>query len=153
MWNGRLCIAQYQRVAPHPREVRSAKEHPGVFTFSSQGLYCRLRMSYLDWNESKYDGRNDMLIRYADGSFVEGTIQRIDGGLLWVSVDGLDNTVEFVLVDREWVSESGSAVTFEFPVKVSTELFDIIVSDEEGKCAAGGDCVLRRMWTGSSPAN
>jgi hypothetical protein len=95
-----------------------------------------------------------MLIRYPDGSFVEGMIQRLEGGLLWVSVAGLDREVEFVLVDREWVSESGSAVRFEFPVKVSTELFDIVASDEDGKCAAGGDCVLRRMWSGDcSPAN
>jgi hypothetical protein len=95
-----------------------------------------------------------MLIRYADGSFVEGIIQRLEGGLLWVAVAGLDNDVEFVLVDSEWVSGSGSPVKFEFPVRVSTELFDIVVSDEDGKCAAGGDCVLRRMWSGgSSPAN
>jgi hypothetical protein len=95
-----------------------------------------------------------MLIRYADGSFVEGMIQRLEGALLWVAVAGLDTEVEFVLVDREWLSESGSAVTFEFPMKVSTELFDIVVSDEDGRCAAGGDCVLRRMWTGgAAPAN
>lgn len=95
-----------------------------------------------------------MLIRYPDGSFVEGMIQRLEAGLLWVTVAGLDREVEFLLVDREWVSESGSAVTFEFPVKVSTELFDIVATDEDGRCAAGGDCVLRRVWSGGcSPAN
>jgi hypothetical protein len=95
-----------------------------------------------------------MLIRYPDGSFVEGIIQKLQGGLLWVAVAGLDNEVEFVLVDREWVSASGSIVTFEFPVKVSSELFDIVVSEEDGKCAAGGDCVLRKMWSeGCPPAN
>jgi hypothetical protein len=95
-----------------------------------------------------------MLIRYADGSFVEGMIQRLEGGILWVTAAGLDREVEFLLIDREWVSESGSTVTFEFPVRVSTEIFDIVGADEDGRCAAGGDCVLRRMWSGGcSPAN
>jgi hypothetical protein len=95
-----------------------------------------------------------MLIRCADGSFVEGVIQRLEGGLLWVAVAGVDDEVEFVLIDREWVSESGRAVTFEFPAKVSTELFEIVGAGEDGKCAAGGDCVLRRMWSeGSLPIN
>jgi hypothetical protein len=99
-------------------------------------------------------GKMKMLIRYSDDSFVEGMIQRLEGDRLWVTVAGLESEVEFILIDGEWVSESGKAVTFEFPVKVSMELIDIVVADEDGRCAAGGDCVLRRMWSGEcSPPN
>jgi hypothetical protein len=94
-----------------------------------------------------------MLIRYADGSYVDGMIQSLDGGRLWVAAAGLDQDVEFTLVGREWVSASGNPVTFEFPVRVSSELFHIAGSQQDGNCAAGGDCVLRRMCEGNAPPN
>jgi hypothetical protein len=88
-----------------------------------------------------------MVIRYADGSYVDGVIHKLEGGTLRAVVAGLDDAVEFTLVRDEWISESGNAVTFEFPLKSGVRLLDIMpamIGEGAGHCAAGGDCVLRR---------
>ena len=92
-----------------------------------------------------------MIVRYSDGSFVEGVIKKLEGASLCVEVAGLDKQVCFLLVDGIWRSECGSAVTLEFPSRVSMQFFHSV--DEPGKCAAGGDCVLKRMWHDDTPTN
>jgi hypothetical protein len=98
-----------------------------------------------------------MLIRYSDGSFIDGVIHRLEGGTLRAAVTGLEDAVEFRLIRDEWVSESGNAVTFEFPVTIRAELIDILPaagSGGVGHCAVGGDCLLRRMSnTSTGPLN
>ena len=98
-----------------------------------------------------------MVIRYSDGSFIDGVIHRLEGGTLRAAVTGLDDAVEFRLIRDEWVSESGNAVTFEFPISIRAELLDILPAagaEGVGHCAVGGDCLLRRMSSmGSGPLN
>ena len=98
-----------------------------------------------------------MVIRYSDGSFIDGVIHRLEGGTLRAAVTGLDDAVEFRLIRGEWVSDSGNAVTFEFPISIRAELLDILPAAsaaEVGHCAVGGDCLLRRMSnTSCGPLN
>jgi hypothetical protein len=88
-----------------------------------------------------------MFIRYADGSYVEGVIHRLEGATLRAAVAGIDDAIEYTLMQDKWISETGLVVTFEFPKETGTDLFRImprtVCQPEEG-CAAGGDCVLRR---------
>ena len=102
-------------------------------------------------------GDETMVIRYSDGSYIDGVIHRLEGSVLRAEVAGRDDAVEFRLVRDQWISESGNAVTFEFPLRIRAELFEIappIDSDGFGHCAVGGDCLLRRMsGTGDSPLN
>ena len=88
-----------------------------------------------------------MLIRYADGSSIEGVIHGLEGATLKTAVAGANTAAQFTLVQNEWVSESGLAVTFEFSPQTVPDLLDmmlVMATSGAGQCAAGGDCVLRR---------
>jgi hypothetical protein len=91
-----------------------------------------------------------MIIRYCDGSYVEGVIHRLEGGTLRVTVAGLDDAVEYTLFEDGWTSETGYGVTFEFTVQREMDLLPAMMGAGAPGCAAGGDCVLRRM-PGSGP--
>jgi hypothetical protein len=87
-----------------------------------------------------------MIIRYSDGSYVEGVIRRLDGGTLRAAVAGLDDAVEYTLMQDKWISETGLVVTLDFPIEKARDRFPIVplmTCQPEG-CAIGGDCVLRR---------
>lgn len=89
-----------------------------------------------------------MLIRYSDGSFVEAIIHRLQGGCIRAAIPDADDEVEYRLINDEWFSESGLAVTFEFAERLPAELLLISsanLNHMSGGCAAGGDCVLRRI--------
>jgi hypothetical protein len=88
-----------------------------------------------------------MVIRYSDGSYVEGAIHRMDGATLRAAVGGIDDAVEYTLMQNKWISETGLVVTFEFPIETGMDLCQILprmACQPEAGCAAGGDCVLRR---------
>jgi hypothetical protein len=90
-----------------------------------------------------------MLIRYEDGSAAHAVIYRLIGGNLRAAVEGFQEPVDFRLIRGKWISESGAGVTFEFPIEIGMEclqtLTDLALSEGHGPCAAGGDCVIRRM--------
>jgi hypothetical protein len=90
-----------------------------------------------------------MIIRYEDGSTVHGIIYRLIGRSLRAAVEGSDGPVDFKLTRGKWISDSGAGVTFEFPIEIGTEFFrtltDLAQGEEQGHCALGGDCVIRRM--------
>jgi hypothetical protein len=86
-----------------------------------------------------------MIIRYPDGSYVEGVIQRLERGTLRATLAGVDDAVEYTLVEDEWTSEVGEGVTFEFTMHREADLWLGTIGEGEPVCAAGGDCVLRRM--------
>jgi len=95
-----------------------------------------------------------MVIRYSDGSYVEGVIHRLDGATVRAAVAGLDDVVEYTLMQDKWITEMGLVVTFEFPTEKGKDLFQVMprkIGQHEAGCAAGGDCVLRRA-PGSCPA-
>jgi len=93
-----------------------------------------------------------MVIRYSDGSYVEGVLHRLAGATLRAAVPGIDDAVEYTLMQDKWISETGLAVTFEFPMEEAMDLCQIMprqimpgmAGQPEAGCAAGGDCVLRR---------
>jgi hypothetical protein len=60
-------------------------------------------------------------------------------------VAGVDDAVDYTLVEDRWTSEWGDGVTFEFTMQKEVDLFLAVMGDGEPACAAGGDCVLRRM--------
>ena len=74
-----------------------------------------------------------MIVRYEDGSTAHAVIYRLTGSRLRAAVEGAD----------------GAGVTFEFPIEIGMEflqtLTDLALSEEQGHCAMGGDCVIRRM--------
>ena len=90
-----------------------------------------------------------MIIRFEDGSRAHAVLYRLVGGSLRAAVEGTDGPVDFKLVRGKWVSDRGAGVTFEFPIEIGMEflqtLTDLARSGEEGHCAVGGDCVLRRI--------
>ena len=89
-----------------------------------------------------------MIIRYSDGSFVNGVIHSLEGCIIRAAVAGFDDAVEFRLIEEEWISEGGAIVTFEFLVKDHVEPIAILpeLSDSGAPgCAAGGLCILRRI--------
>jgi hypothetical protein len=102
-------------------------------------------------------GAQVMVIRYSDGSYAEGVIHRLQGGTMRAAVAGVDDAIEYRLVRDQWTSEMGIVVTFEFilDLEKGMDLFQIapvMIGDGEAshglegaRCAAGGDCVLRRM--------
>jgi hypothetical protein len=98
-----------------------------------------------------------MVIRYFDGSYVEGVINRLEGRTVRAVVAGVDDAVEYTLIQDKWTSESGVVVTFEFPAEKVTDLFrhmPVMLAEREGHCAAGGDCALRRIsGSGAGPVN
>ena len=88
-----------------------------------------------------------MVIRYSDGSYVEGVIHRLEGATVRAAIAGIDDAVEYTLIQDKWISEMGLVVTFEFPIEKGMDLCQIMprmVCQPEAGCAAGGDCVLRR---------
>jgi hypothetical protein len=88
-----------------------------------------------------------MVIRYSDGSYVEGVLHRLEGATVRAAVAGIDDAVEYTLMQDQWISETGLVVTFEFPNEKAKNLFQMaprMTSAREAGCAAGGDCVLRR---------
>jgi len=93
-----------------------------------------------------------MLIRYVDGSFVDAAIYRVDGGRIRAAVAGLDDAADFRLVEDEWVSEEGRVVWFEFPIDIGVDITRILPAPvrAEHACAAGGDCLLRRVSSGNA---
>ena len=98
-----------------------------------------------------------MFIRYPDGSYSEGVIHRLEGSTVRAVVAGIDDAIEYRLVRDQWTSDKGVAVTFEFPLATGLDLFQIVpamAGGGEPRCAAGGDCVLRRMsGLGTGPVN
>jgi hypothetical protein len=91
-----------------------------------------------------------MIIRYADGSYVEGVIHRLECGTLRATVAGIDDAVEYILFEDGWTSETGDDVTFEFILQREVDVVTGMMGAGRPGCAAGGDCVLRRM-PGSGP--
>lgn len=88
-----------------------------------------------------------MVIRYSDGSYVEAVLHRLQGATLRAAVAGIDDAVEYTLMQNKWISETGLVVTFEFPIEKGIDLFQItprMICQPEAGCAAGGDCVLRK---------
>lgn len=89
-----------------------------------------------------------MLIRYPDGSYAEGAIHRLEGNTLRTTVAGVDDAVEYTLVQNGWTSKTGVVVTFDFTSARGMDLFQVETARlDEGVpgCAAGGDCALRRI--------
>ena len=91
-----------------------------------------------------------IVIRYSDGSCVEGVIHRLECGTLRATVAGIDDAVEYILFEDGWTSETGDDVTFEFNLPREADVMMGIMGAGEPGCAAGGDCILRRM-PGTSP--
>jgi hypothetical protein len=83
-----------------------------------------------------------MIIRYSDGSWVEGLLHRLERGTLRATVAGIDDAVEYTLFEDGWISELGDDVTFEFTVQRE---MDVMMGAGEPGCAAGGNCILRRI--------
>ncbi|HXB68929.1 MAG TPA: hypothetical protein VNY05_11820 [Candidatus Acidoferrales bacterium] len=88
-----------------------------------------------------------MLIHYPDGSYVEGAIHRLEGDTMRAMVGGVDDAVEYRLIRNGWTSKKGVVVTFEFTKGRGPDLVEDAparIGDGEARCAAGGDCALRR---------
>ncbi len=85
-----------------------------------------------------------MIIRYSDGSHLEGVLHKLERGTLRATVAGVDDAVEYTLVEEGWTSERGDGVTFEFIAQRGVDLLLGMIGAEEPRCAAGGDCLFRR---------
>jgi hypothetical protein len=86
-----------------------------------------------------------MVIRYPDGSYVDGIIRRLEGGTVRAAIAGIDDAVDYTLIQDNWTSEMGLVVTFEFPIEMDRfQFMQRMNGEREAGCAAGGDCVLRR---------
>jgi hypothetical protein len=100
-----------------------------------------------------------MIIRYSDGSYAHGVICSVTGGTLGAAVAGVDDAVEFRLIRGAWTSGRGLVVTFEFPIETEMAFLQIMAAaksdEQQGHCAAGGECLLRRIPApgGYEPAN
>ena len=89
-----------------------------------------------------------MIIRYSDNSAVHGVLHRLTGDTLRAAVEGEDDATEFKLIRGAWTSDKGVVAAFEFPVEIGLDLLQtmpVMRPGAEGRCAAGGNCVLRRM--------
>jgi len=90
-----------------------------------------------------------MIVRYEDGSKAHAVIYRLIGTHLRAAVEGVEDPVDFKLIRGNWISDSGAGVTFEFPIEIGKEflqnLTDLALSEEQGRCALGGECVIRRV--------
>jgi hypothetical protein len=119
--------------------------------FANRSLIDRLRVFKLV-TERRYWRNKIVLIRYADGSSVEGTLHRLEGYTVRATVAGIDDAIDYSLVQNKWTSATGSVVTFEFTVQSGQDLCHSMLLRGRGaaECAAGGDCALRRM-SGSCP--
>jgi hypothetical protein len=97
-----------------------------------------------------------MIIRYENGSKAHAVIYRLTGGNLRAAVEGIDDPVDFRLIRGKWISNSGAGVTFEFPIEIGMEFIETLTElaqrEEEGHCAMGGDCLIRRMGIPGSRA-
>jgi len=97
-----------------------------------------------------------MIIRYENGSKAQAVIYGLTGGSLRAAVEGIDDPVDFRLIRGKWTSNSGAGVTFEFPVEIGMEFLDTLTdlagSEEDGHCAMGGECLIRRMAQTSNRA-
>jgi hypothetical protein len=95
-----------------------------------------------------------MIIRYSDGSYAHGVIYRLTGGTLRAAVAGVEDAIEFRLVHGAWTSDNGVVVSFEFPIETGMEFLQIMpaisLAETQAHCAAGGDCVLRRLSASAS---
>jgi hypothetical protein len=89
------------------------------------------------------------IIRYEDGSMARAVIYRLIGGNLRAAVEGVEAPVDFKLIRGHWISNSGSGVTFEFPVEIGMDflqaLRDLAQTVEHGHYAMGGDRVIRQI--------
>jgi hypothetical protein len=131
---------------------------PGVtdiyYFFASHALISRKMAGKLlsGWRIKRY-----MFIRYPDGSSAEGVIHRLEGGTVRAVVAGADDAIEYRLIRDQWTSDRGLVVTFEFPTEMGVDTFQIMpvmAGEREARCAAGGDCVLRRKSDlGTGPVN
>jgi hypothetical protein len=86
-----------------------------------------------------------MIIRYSDGCYVEGVIHRLECGILRATVAGFDDALEYTLFEDGWTSEMGDDVTFEFTAQREVDVTMGMIGAGESGCAAGGDCILRRI--------
>jgi hypothetical protein len=86
-----------------------------------------------------------MIIRFTDGSSVEGVIHWLECGKMRATVAGFGDAVEYTLFQGGWTSETGEDVTFEFTMQRDVDVVMGMMRASEAACAAGGDCVLRRM--------
>jgi hypothetical protein len=69
-------------------------------------------------------------------------------------VAGIDDAVEYILFEDGWTSETGDDVTFEFILQREVDVVTGMMGAGRPGCAAGGDCVLRRMpGSGPTPVN
>jgi hypothetical protein len=95
-----------------------------------------------------------MVIRYEDGSRAHAVIYRLIGANLRAAVEGVEDPADFKLIRGRWISDRGAAVTFEFPIEIGKEflqtLTDLALSEEQDRCALGGECVIRRMADSSN---
>ena len=89
-----------------------------------------------------------MRVCYEDGSFAEALIVGLIGRSMRALAAGVDDALEFTLRGDSWFSEGGLAVSFKFPPAVGDELYEeplMVCIPSGGPCAAGGDCMLRRI--------
>jgi hypothetical protein len=93
-----------------------------------------------------------MIVRYADGTCGEAVIHKLERGTMRATVVGAEDAVEFTLVGDRWTSEWGDGVTFEFGAPAQTSFLLVSTGTGEATCAAGGDCLLRRMPPASDAA-
>jgi hypothetical protein len=100
-----------------------------------------------------------MIIRYSDSSTAHAVLYRLTGDTMRAAVEGADDAAEFKLICGAWTSDQGVVVSFEFPLETSMDPFENIpvmhFGEAQAHCAAGGNCVLRRMAAagGGKPAN
>src|ERR1035438_1789155 len=85
-----------------------------------------------------------MIIRLANGPYVEGVLHSLNWGTLRASVAGVDDAVEFTLSPSGWTSEAGDVVTFDFTIEREQEIFLGGSEENHAWCAAGGACKLRQ---------
>ena len=75
------------------------------------------------------------------------------------AVAGVEDAIEFKIIGNYWFSDKGTVVTFEFQVERGIDFLQIMpamhLQEGHAHCAAGGDCVLRRMAGsgGNGPLN
>jgi hypothetical protein len=87
-----------------------------------------------------------MIIRYSDGSSVECAMHRLEGGIVRAEIAGIEDAVAYTLIQGKWISETGLAVTFEFPLDTGRDRsrsMPLNVCEQESRCATGGDCLFR----------